>query len=550
VNATLLRPLPYADPGRLVLLSAAQAAQPDALMPMSLPGFEQIRARSHSFSAVAAFAGEFFNLTAQGEPEQVPAARVSSNFFDVLGTRPLLGRTFTAEEGTPGSRRVVLLSYGLWMRAFGGDRTIVGRTVRLDDRDDSVIGVLPHDFDFQFLGSDVGIWTPRVFELNVLSPQQIQAGAGYLDAVARLRPGITLRQARIEMDALNSQYQSDHPGAPDAGRGLSIDVGGFQQRLVSHIRTAMLILLAAVGLVLLVTCGNVASLVLSRLIARRRDLAVRVALGASRGALVRLLLAESLLLAALGSAVGLLVGWSGTHALMALARDNYPQLAGAGADPRVFAFTAAISILSGILVGTLPTLQLSGTGPGPLLRDEGRGSVGSRRRDRLRRLLVVAQVALAMVLLVGAGLLVRSFIRLQTVSPGFDPAGVLTMQIVLPTTKYPTAEAIVRFYDEALRRTRTLPGVQAAAISSALPLSLSRMSPVLLEGHPSVPLGQRPVLDIQAISPDYPRVMHVPLLSGRLFTERDGPAAPHVAIVNQALVRRFWPDVNPVGQHV
>jgi putative ABC transport system permease protein len=549
-NALLLRPLPFANPSRLALVAVADAGQRSELSLMSYLRFTTIQEQARSFSGIAAVTNESFNLSGRGDAEEIPSARTSWNFFDVLGVRPQLGRTFAASEDQPGWKQVALISHSFWMTHFGGDRDVVGQNITLDSRDCTVIGVLPADFVFSFLGAKIDIWAPRVYEMNLITPQQVQRGTGFLTAVARLRPGVARDQAQAEMEVLNRQYQRANPGRPDADSRLVVDVADLQQQLVANIRPALLILLGAVGLVLLIACANVASLLLSRALGRKKEIAVRAALGAGRGVLLRQLIIESLLLAGVGGIVGMLLSLWGTHVLSALVASTLPRLRSVQMDAWVLVFTAAISLGSGLFFGLVPALQLSKPDLDRVLRDEGRGSTGNRRRNSARNILVVSQVALSMVLLVGAGLLIRSFIRLQTATPGFDPKNVLSMRISLPRTKYATRPQMIAFYNEALKQIQTLPGVECVAISSALPVNPSRKSPMLLEGQPEVPLGQRPILNVQTISPGYTKVLHVPLLRGRGFTEHDDADAPPVVMVNQAIVRHFWPNENPIGKRI
>ena len=550
-DALLLRPLPYANPQRLALIYATQISDRTAVGPFSYPRFAALQQEQRSFSSLAAFTGDSFNLTERGEAQQISAARVSWTFFDVLGVRPMLGRTFLPAEGQPAGNRVAIISHNFWMREFGGARNAIGQSLDLDSQSYSIIGVLPADFVFQPLGNDVPVWIPREFELNIATPAHIQRGVGYLNAVARLGPGVTLENAQAEMDVLDKEYRRDNPEKPDADPKRPIAVDYLQSQVVANIRPAVLILMAAVGFVLLIACANVASLLLSRALKRKKEIAVRAALGASRAAILRQLLVESLLIAAIGGAAGIFAGYAGTQALLALNQSTVPQLsAGIQMDWRVLCFTLAISLASGLFFGLTPALQLSRTDLTSVLRDVGRGSTGSRRGGMLQNSLVVAQVALSMVLLIGSGLLIRSFRGLMTLNPGFEASHVVTMQIDLPPSKYSTSAQMVSFYNELLRQTQNLPGVTAAAISSALPLSPSRMTPMLAEGQPVVPFPQRPIVNIETISPQYAEVMHVPLIRGREFTAMDNERAPTVAIVNQVFVRRYWPNQNPLGKHI
>jgi putative ABC transport system permease protein len=443
-----------------------------------------------------------------------------------------------------------MISHSLWLRRFGAAKDTIGESAELDTRDYTIIGVLPSGFTFSELGANVDIWSPRVFEHSLASAERVRLGVGYLYGVARLESGTTGDQAQAEMDVLNRQYQRDNPGRPDVDPNQKVVVRDLQQQVVANFRPALLVLMGAVGFVLLIACANVASLLLSRALGRKKEIAIRSALGASRGALIRQLIVESLLLAMVSGICGILLSQWCTHVLASLTLSNFPRMADARIDLPVLAFTVAISLASGILFGLAPALQLSKPDLSTVLRDEGRGSTGSRGRNRARNLLVIAQVALSMVLLVGSGLLIRSFVRLQTVNLGFDPAHVLTVRIALPPTKYATPLQQITFYNRVLKAVQSLPGVQVATITSALPLNPSRRSPMLPEGQPIVPFGQRPILDIQTISPDYTRVLRVPLLRGREFTDHDNADAPGVAIVNQAAVRRYWPNENPIGKHI
>jgi putative ABC transport system permease protein len=546
-NTLLLRPLPYANPSRLALLFADRRGQ---LQGFSYLRYSLLRDQTRSFSGVAAFASDTFNLTGRGDPEQLSSARVSANFFDVLGVRPELGRTFAANGDQPEAKPEVMISHSLWLRRFGAAKDTIGESAELDSRDYTIIGVLPSGFTFSELGANVDIWSPRVFEHSLASAERVRLGVGYIYGVARLESGTTGDQAQAEMDVLNRQYQRDNPGRPDVDPNQKVVVRDLQQQVVANFRPALLVLMGAVGFVLLIACANVASLLLSRALGRKKEIAIRSALGASRGALIRQLIVESLLLAMVSGICGILLSQWCTHVLASLTLSNFPRMADARIDLPVLAFTVAISLASGILFGLAPALQLSKPDLSTVLRDEGRGSTGTRGRSRARNLLVVTQVALSMVLLVGSGLLIRSFVRLQTVNLGFDPARVLTMRIALPPTKYATPLQQITFYNRVLKAVQSLPGVQVATITSALPLNPSRRSPMLPEGQPIVPFGQRPILDIQTISPDYTRVLRVPLLRGREFTDHDNADAPGVAIVNQAAVRRYWPNENPIGKHI
>jgi putative ABC transport system permease protein len=547
-NGLLLQPLAYADPDRLDVVSMA-STDSRGVGTMSYGRFIMLKQQNRSFSGVAAFTNETFNLSGGSDPEQLLAARVSWNFFDVLGVRPAVGRAFEADEDQAGGKQVVVISHALAMRLFGGAREAVGRNIALDAKDYAIAGVLPPGFLFPLAGSKVEVWAPRVDQLNIIT-RQLTGGASFLTVITRLRPGVSREQAQAEMNVLDQQYRRDNPGRPDSDPRQSVVVQDLKGQVVANFRPALLILMGAVGFVLLIACANVASLLLSRALGRRKEIAVRAALGARRGTLIRQLLTESMLLALSGGVLGILLSLWGIRVLASITASALPRMAGVHMDLWVLGFTLLISLASGALFGLAPALQLSKSDVNAVLRDEGRGTTGGKRRNNARNLLVVTQVALSMVLLIGSGLLIRSFLRLATVSPGFEARNTFTMKINLPTAKYKTAPQIMAFYNRTLALVRTVPGVQAAAISSAIPLNPSRMSPMLPEGQPVVPIGQRPILNIQTISPDYAAVLHVPLLRGRTFNDHDDAEGSAVAIVNQATVRRFWPNENPIGKHI
>ena len=546
-SSVLLKALPYESPQQLI--SVDVQSKDGQSHCCSLNRFDSIHDHSHSFSGVVAAANDNFNLTGQGEPLQVPSARVSANFFDVLGVKPQLGRFFRPDEGQSSGKPVIVISDSLWHTRFGGDPNILTQTVALDGNPYNIIGVLPANVQFPFL-APADIWSPRYFEHSLFTTQRLRQGVGYLSIIARLRPGISRERAAAELTVLDQQFQKDNPGAPDAKPGFSMVVTDLQDSVVANIRGKLLILSIAVGVVLLIACANVASLLLSRALSRRKEIAIRAALGAKRSVLIGQLLTESVLLAFVGGLLGLGLSWAATQYFTTLADNALPRGIPIGMDARVLLFMVAISVLTGILFGIFPALHLSKTNVNQTLRDEGRGSTGGHSSMQLRGLLVVGQVTLSLVLLIAAGLLIRSFSRLLHVDPGFDPQNVLTMNISLPTVKYSDAQKQVAFFDDLLRRVSALPGVRSSAISASLPLVPKRITPVLPEGQPEVPLAERPFIIIEAISPAWFKTMRVPLLAGREFTEADKAGAPNVVIVNQALARRYWPNQNPVGKHI
>ena len=544
-NALLLRPLDFPDPGRLINIDGFRQGV-GGRGPLTYPRYELFSQNAHSFTGIAAFCNETFNLTGQGDPEQIPSARVTWNFFPILGVNPSLGRAFRADEDRPGGDNVIVISDAFWQRRFARDRNALGRTLTLDGKDYTVIGVLAPGFQFAFLGR-ADLFAPRVFELNALTPQHVAGGSGFLNYLARLRPGVGLAAAQSEVDALALRYRQQNPKMPDADPTLLIHAGRLQDEMVSGVRVAVLVLFAAVSIVLLIACANVASLLLSRALRRQQEIAVRMAIGATRADIVRQLLRESLVLAAIGGALGLVLSYWGTRALAALAEGTLPRASEIGLDARVFAFTAFASLACGVIFGLIPALQVSRPDLNTVLRSEGRGATGGRGHRTMRSLLVVFQAALSTVLLIGAGLLLRNFLQLRAATPGFDAAHLLTMNITLPPARYARASQFVAFTDDLLRHVRALPGVSAAAVSSAVPLNPTRFSPALLEGQPQVPLPERPLFNLEMVGEGYAAAMRVPLKRGREFTEFD---SSRVAMVNETLARRYWPNQDAVGKHI
>jgi putative ABC transport system permease protein len=545
-NALLLRPFPFHDPQSLLAINTTDKTSD---RPTNLVRYEFLHDHNQSFESMAGWANDDLNFTGRGEPLQLPVARVSPNFFSMLGVQPQLGRGFREEEGRPEGKPVVILSNPFWRRQFGSDPEVIGQTISLDTTPYTVIGVLPASAQFAFVG-EADIWIPRYFEFSLMTPQQLRSGTGYLGMVARLRPDATLADTQAELDVLNQQYRIENAKMPDTDPAISIKAEPLRDLVVSDVRGKALFLSLAVGLVLLIACGNVATLLLSRALARRKEIAMRTALGASRSLLIRQLLVESLMLSVVAGIAGVGLGWAGIIALAKWGSSQLPQGIPVNIDLRVLLFTAVVSLLTGLIFGSLPALQLSRVDPNSTLRDEGRGVSASRARARLTNLLVVGQVALSLVLLISAGLLLRSFSRLLNIDPGFDPRDVLTMNISLPTPKYAKPEQQIAFFDELLRRVSALPGVRDAAVSAALPLQWIRVTPVLPDGQPNLPLSQRPFIDIEAISPKWLNTMRVPLRAGRGLTAADNAQAPKVVIANESFARRFWPNENPIGKHV
>jgi putative ABC transport system permease protein len=541
-NALLLRPLPYQDGDELAIVTNARGPN---RRPFSYLRAEFLREHSRSISGLAPFMSDNFNMTGHGEPEQLSAVRVGSNFFEVLGVRPALGRTFVEEDDRAGGQRVVLISESLWKRRFGADPRAIGESITLDSVDHTVIGVLPADFEFAPAGRSVDVWSSRVFEQSGIPPNE-----AYVIAVARIRRGLPLDQAQAEMKVLDAQYNRENAAMWDADPRLAIRLNQFQQLMVANVRTAVLVLFGAVALVLLIACANIASLLWSRAMGRRKEIAIRTALGARRSEIVRQLLTESVLLALAGGCLGVILSFWAIRLLATLPPNILPRINPIHIDARVLAFSLGLSLATGILFGLLPTLQFSKPDVQTVLREEGRATAGNRRRSLARGLLVVSQVALSMILLVGAGLLMRSFANLQNVTLGFNPNNLLLMDITLPESRYPTLQKRAEFFENVLEHLTPLAGARAVAVASGLPLSPSYYSAMLAEGQPQVPLAQRPNHAIQVVSPTYFGTMGIALLRGRTFEQRDKEGAPSVAIVNDCFVRRFWPNDSGLGKRI
>jgi putative ABC transport system permease protein len=541
VNSVLLQPLRFQKPEQLVLVRERnlKAGFPEfSLSPGNYLGY---RDQNHTFSGIAAFGEAGFNLAGGGEPERLRGTNVTAEFFDVLGRRPALGRNFTAREGQLGSHRVAILSHGLWQRRFAGSRDVLGQTVKMNDELYTVIGVMPAAFQFP---GRTEIWTPLAMDLK----EWQQRGGHYLNGVGRLKAGVTLASAQTDLNGIAAQAERQFP---DSNSGWDTRIGSLQEAAVGKIRPALWTLTAAVGFVLLIACVNLANLLLSRSAARRREMGVRSSLGAGRGRLIRQLLTESVLLASLGAAVGLAIAWAGTRMLVTLNPDILPRAGEIALDGRALGFTAAIAVLTGILFGLAPAIHMAKADLMAALRDGGRGNAIGFRRNRLRSALVIGEVALALVLLSGAGLLMRSFYHLQSMDPGFDPHGMLTFETNLPEAKYPSNEAKAVFYQRALERIRTLPGVTAAGAAQIFPLAGDDYILSFVQvGKPPLRPGVHQSAMYYAATPGYLRALRIPIKRGRDFTEHDNAAGPAVAIISESMARQFYAKEDPLGQRI
>jgi putative ABC transport system permease protein len=541
VDAVLIRPLPFQNDGELVRVFSTRPG--NELWSASPPDFMDWRAQNHSFTALAATNSGSFALTGDGQAEQIPGAQTTGALFGLLGVGPLLGRTLTSGDDAMDAPNVAVLGYSLWRRRFGGDTAAVGRPARFDGQTYTIVGVMPNGFGYPD-GSEV--WLPLRFSAEELTTQR---GAHYVDVIGRRKPGISLAAARGDMERIAGDLSHAYPRS-NATWGATVT--SLRDSLVGDVRAPLLILLGAVAVVLLIACTNVAGLLVVRGIAREREVAIRTALGAGRWRLTRTLLLESLTLAALGGLAGTLLAVWGTDAIAHIGGLGIPLLGETRVDPAVLAFTGAVTLLTAILFGLLPAWQTAATGGlAARLHAEGRGSTGGRLRTR--NSLVVAQTALAVLLLIGAGLLIKSFSRLERVDPGFDPDHVLTFGVSLPDAPYPKAEQSALFYQQLLQRLDALPGVQSAGAVFGLPLTGFgySISVFELDGRVLSPEEQDHLsVQIRGVTPDYFSTMGIPVRRGRGIEASDRAGSPPVIVVNEAAARAAWPGENPLGHRL
>jgi putative ABC transport system permease protein len=542
VNTVLLRPLPYKDPERLVMVWEDATKQGYPRDTPAAANFVDWRDQSQNFEGMAAIADESFNVTGSGDPERLEGRRVSATMFPLLGVEPQIGRVFTAAEDQSGAQRVVVLSYPLWQRRFGGDPGIIGQSLTLNGESYVVVGVMPARF--QFPSSDDQAWVP-------IALTQQDAGnrnRHYLQVLGRLKPGVSLTQAQSEMSTIAARLQQQYP---QSNAELGAVVQPLQEHLVGDIKPALLVLLGAVGLVLLIACANVANLLLARAAVRQKEIAVRVALGAKRSRLIRQFLTESVLLSTLGGLVGLAIAYGGLILLKAFIPENISQAREISIDVKVLAFTFLVSVATGLIFGLAPAIQAARFNQIDTLKEGGRDAATGGSGQRLRGLLVTAEVAISLVLLIGAGLLINSFLRLRNVDPGFRTDNLLTMKIVLPEPKYEEMARRSAFYTELVNRVQSLAGVRSAAVTSNLPLYRQGNSiSIGIEGQPAPPPGQERIVVTRIISPGYLDTMSIPVLRGRGLTEQDTETTPNVVVVSETMARRYWPGEDAVGKRI
>jgi putative ABC transport system permease protein len=539
VNAVLLRPLPYREPARLMTIWSARPQQGRRQVRTSLPNFKDWREQSRVFEGMAAYGFNLYNLTGGGEPEQIRGAQVSEDFFNVMGVQAALGRTFTPEEN---SGPFVVLSDAFWRRRFGSDLGVIGKALTLNGTNFTIVGVMPAQFDFP--GQETVIWNTLSQAVSGAPNQANSRTFNAFSVVGRLKDVVTLKQAQTEMDVIASRLQQQYP---DMNASLGINVIPLYELVVGNVRPAMLVLLGAVALVLLVSCANVANLLLSRAVAREREFAVRAALGAGRRRLIRQLLTESLLLAFLGGSLGVLLAVWGISSLTRLNPGDVPRLDQVSLDGVVLGFTLLVTMLSGIIFGMAPALSAKAD-PDVALKESGKGAIGTRRGNRLRSVLVVSEISLALILLVSAGLMIRSFLRLLAVDPGFNPQNLLTMQIILPASRYADAQRIVNVYREVFERLALQPGVEAVGAGTGLPPVFNQLrSSFTVEGYQPSRAEAEVSANFLSINPEYFKTLGIPLIAGRAFYDQDNERAPRVAIISQRMAKRYFPDRPAVG---
>ena len=543
VNSVFLRPLAYHEPDRLVRLSSTNAPQNIVRAGFSYPRFQEVQQRQDVFSDLSLSVFSPFTLTGKGDPEQILGLHTSAATLPMFGLGVQEGRNFSADDDKPGGEAVVLLSHRFWQRVFNGDKNAVGQPITLDGRPYMIVGVLP-EAATSFPFNQVQVWVPRPAEVGFLVPSQLNGGGFFFQVMARLKPGVSLERARAALNVIAAGYRQNKAALVDAPS--EIEVVPLLEDAVGQQRRSYLMMFGAVGCVLLIACANIANLLLARFAARRKEIAARLALGASRFDVVKQFVTESMLVAFAGGALGLALAAGALKLIVATAADLIPRSIDIGLDPMALAFTVVITLLTGLAIGLLPALQASRADVIEALKEASRGSTGTG--GRLRAGLLVAEVTLSVVLLVGAALLLVSFARLQRVEPGFRPEGIFTAQVLLPAQKYDRARRIT-FFENFYRQLKSMPGVTSVALTDSVPLaSGGAVAPVAVQGSSLPPLSERPVANRHLVSPQYFKTMGIDVRSGRDFDERDSSTVPHVVIVNETFVKQHMGGQNPIGK--
>jgi putative ABC transport system permease protein len=546
VDTVLLRPLPFKDPDQIVMAWARYVNDSGGKGVHSYLDYVDLRDQSQSFSGMAAYTRTAGTLAQAEDAQALEGVAITPEIFDVLGVPPLLGRGFTQEEAKDQGERVIVLTYPLWQRAFGSDPKILGQQVNLSGRSCTVVGVMPPGWKFPIEDEHIDYVIPLQY---LVASALTNRGSHFLSVVGRLKPGVQIKQAEAELSAIAGRLSKQYP---DTNMNFtSMTVMTLHSDVVGEVRPALMILLGAVALVLLIACANVANLLLARAASRSREIAIRTALGASRLRVIRQLLCESLLLALMGGTAGLLLAWWGVDLLGAAGPQGLPHLAQIKVNYTVCAFTFALAIGSTVLFGLIPALQVSRPSVNESLQQGAKGSTGGLHTNRLRAFLVVSQVSLSLLLLAGAGLLIKSFFNLRATNPGFDPVRLMTMQLTLPRVRYPELEQQIRAHDAIMEKISAIPGVEVAGGANPLPLggNINSLS-LMVSGAAPLPRGNHPGAGYLIVKPDYFQAMKIPVLQGRAFTRADTKDSPLVVMINEAFLRKYFPDRNPIGQQV
>jgi putative ABC transport system permease protein len=542
INAVLLEPLPYREPGRLVSLwemNRARDAHQNVLSPANLIDWKE---QTDVFEDVAGFFDDRANLSGGGEPEEVIVTYATPNLFPLLGVEPIKGRGFTPDDAKPGAQRVVVLSHGLWLRRFGGDAAVVGKTFNLSGTPVTVVGVMPARFQWFIRKGSRTAAPPEMY-----SSYRKRQGR-YMSAVARLKDGVTRERAELELSHLARRLEEQYP---EFNKGWGAEVVSLRDQFAGPIKPVLWVLLGAVGFLLLIACANVANLLLARGASRQKEIAIRTALGAGRARVVRQLLTESVLLAVFGGVLGLLLAWWGVELLLALSPRDVLDLGGVGLNVPVLVFTLGVSLLTGVVFGVVPAFEASRVSTSESLKEGAKGTTAGKRGGRLRGAFVVVEIAMALVLLVGAGLMLKSFARLRSVDPGFEPDNLLTMRVSIPVRKYKEDAQFIAFMRQAAERLAALPGVEAAGAVNYLPFAgPGSATNFKIVGRPDPPPGEEPDTDVRVTDENYFRAMGIPLLRGRMYTAQESAERGRVAVVTQSFVEKYFPGEDPLGKQL
>jgi predicted permease len=544
VNAVLLRPLPYEDPSRIIQIwhvPPAKSFPGMSFFSVSPANYLDWQSQNRSFKQMAAYGFRSFTVGGGQRPEAIRGAAVAPDLFSILRVQPALGRVFSPEEDRPSQGNVVILGNKLWRNHFASDPSIVGRNVTLNGQTYSVIGVMPPKFKFPDWAD---LWVPLAWS----NEQRAVRGNHNYMVIGRLKPDVNVQHAKADLSTISARLEQQYP---EDDKGWGATVLPLREQMVGDVRPALLVLLGAVAFVLLIACANVANLVLAKTVARKKEIAIRTALGASRGAVLRQILVETLILSLAGGALGLFLARFSLTLIEKFLADRLPSSIEITLDAQVLAFTVFLALFSGILAGLLPAARFTRTDVNEALKQgQGRGSSDSGG-SKTRGMLVVSEVALSLVLLIGAGLMLRTLLQLSSVRPGFDPNNVLTAALPVPNTKFPSPAAQISFCDQVLRELRAMPGVESAGLIDSLPLDGGGShQPVAVEGQPVVPMADQPEVDVRVISPGYLHAMRIPLVRGRDLNDADVAGRPPVVLISESLAKRFWPSENPIGKHV